>query len=159
MNKYDERMSELGAYYVGKGEPSPLDAQDIRRVEERLGRQLPEDYAAFLADYGCYGFDQYVAFPYLAEYPHGAEGILNVCFGIAPGSAYDLFYNYETFAGRVPANLLPIADDPGSNLICLALGGGDRGRVYFWDRTSEAVYLIGNSFDEFMRALRLMEDE
>ena len=58
------------------------------------------------------------------------------------GSLGDYIETYKLDEKRLPASLLPIAHDPGGNLICLACAGEDAGRVYFWDHESEVDYTV-----------------
>ena len=170
MNKYEEKMRQLGAYYVGEGQLRRLTQADIQPVEQQLACDLPDDYAEFLADYGCHAFDRYVEFPLKEEYPEGDRGTMNVFFGVMPGSTYDLFYNRRTYKGRIPDILLPIANDIATNIICLSVAGEEKGAVYLWDREEEEdvgegaepgfsnVYLIAESFDEFINSLKPAAD-
>ena len=163
-NKYEEKMKQLGAYYVRDGDPGRLDPSEIKSIEHQIGFRLPDDYAHFLADYGGYAFESYVEFPYLQSYPGGERGMFNVFFGIMPGSSYDLTGNLRTYQGRISSDLLPIGNDPGGNIICLSIVGDDRGAVYFWDHEEEAsegsnAYLIARSFDEFINSLESVEEE
>jgi hypothetical protein len=67
----------------------------------------------------------------------------------------------------VPAGFLPLAVDPGGNLICLVISGTNTGKVYFWDHEEEVeegqqpgysnVYLIANSFNEFLNSLTALK--
>ena len=68
----------------------------------------------------------------------------------------------ETYKGRIPRNLFPIAHDPGDNLIGLSVDGADKGSIYFWDHDREGndgspdysnVIPIADSFDEFLEGL------
>ena len=94
--------------------------------------------------------------------------MLNVLFGHAPGDAYDLLRNHEAYEGRIPAELLAVGNDPGGNLICLAVRGGKRGAVYFWDHEGEGppgeagysnVYPVAESFGEFIESLEAEDTE
>lgn len=72
---------------------------------------------------------------------------------------------FHRYRGRMPSNLIPVAFDPGGNIICLACSGEDQGSVYFWDHESEALVvghdqpyrenlrLISRSFDGFVALL------
>ena len=62
-----------------------------------------------------------------------------------------------------------IAEAPGGNQICIAVTGEDKGKLFFWDHENERdldknpndfgnVYLIANSFEEFVESL-FAEDE
>lgn len=67
---------------------------------------------------------------------------------------------------RMPRQMLPIAHDPGGNLICISCGNDDYGMIYFWNHEKEVdyemandsdysnLYLIAKNFDEFMEQLK-----
>ena len=174
MNKYQTKIESFEYYFVEKGVCQSTDDEQFKKVEEQIGVTLPADYASFLVEYGgttLDGGDEYVAFPYLEEYPRGKIGLLNVFFGIIPGNGYDIVDNYLAYKGRMPFNLLPIANDPGGNVICLAIYGEDEGKVYFWDHEEEDVvdegiepsrdnlYLVAHSFEEFINSLYIWKYE
>ena len=55
-----------------------------------------------------------------------------------------------------PAELLPIGESPSGSRIALAIGGLRPGAVFYWiigDYYGQNVYLVADSFDEFMRSL------
>lgn len=70
-------------------------------------------------------------------------------------------------AGRIPAALVWVMNDPFGNAICLGLSGPHRGRVYFWDHENEPdddgdgavesaghLQRLANSFTGFVAGLR-----
>ena len=81
------------------------------------------------------------------------------------GSLKDYIETYKIDEKRLPNNLIPVAFDPGGNLICLSCFGSDAGSVYFWDHENEVdysetddsdttnLYLIANSFSVFLASL------
>ena len=58
------------------------------------------------------------------------------------GSLGDYIETYKADEKRLPDVLLPIAHDPGGNLICLSCAGDYAGRVYFWDHETEVDYAL-----------------
>lgn len=78
----------------------------------------------------------------------------------------DYIETYKIEEKRLPSNVLPIAHDPGGNLICISCNGDDKGFVYFWnhegeiekplfnDRDYSNLYLIAKSFNEFLESLK-----
>lgn len=74
---------------------------------------------------------------------------------------YDLHAQYLEDRSILPDSVLAIADDGGGNLICLAVKGENRGRIYYWDHeeaeqeqgtapTFQFLQPIADSFDEFI---------
>lgn len=90
---------------------------------------------------------------FLAIYDGEADNLLN----------YIRIYKVED--KRLPAHIIPIAHDPGGNLICISCGGYDEGSIYFWDHENEIdytvlsdydylnLYLIASDFDKFINSL------
>jgi len=73
---------------------------------------------------------------------------------------------YKISKKRIPSNMLPIAHDPGGNLICISCDGDDVGSIYFGDHEKEIdysivrdlnysnLYLIAKGFNKFIDELR-----
>lgn len=171
MNVFLEKMRSLNFCFVRQqGFQSPTQ-EEIKQIEEAISRSFPADYINFLINFGGSAFEGYVDFCFLDKYSHDERGLLSVFFGVRPGDGYDLMRNYETYRERIPPNFLPIADDPGGNLICLSIDGDDKGSVYFWDHNEEEipsdgevagysnVYLLARTFSEFINSLQKVEDE
>ena len=69
--------------------------------------------------------------------------------------------------GGFPMDLLPVAQDPGSNQICISAFGVNNGAVLFWDKESEsfpdsghalspsAAWRIAASWHEFIELLHV----
>jgi hypothetical protein len=128
----------------GKLTPSKLDA-----FEKSLGSTLPEPYRTHLLEHngGCvYGAQQL--------------GDLHHVHGIHDGPEWARFHDRSQYAGLVPERLLPIADDPGGNLICIVLSGPDVGAVCFWDHERAddpvaSVTPLAPDFGAFLRGLAI----
>lgn len=146
---------------------TPITEQDIALVEQRLGKSIPPVYRTFLLAHNGGrpqpdGFSSYGEKGGLHD-----QSRVDWLFGINTGAYYnDLEQHFDMVRERrVPANLLPIANDPGGNLICLSTAGAEVGTVYFWDHefevgndgdppTYDNVFFIAGSFDEFLAGLR-----
>ncbi len=143
-----------------------LPEDQLARFEARIGRVLPADYRAFLLQHNG-------GRPVPADFVISAEGgtdTLHHTYGLHDGpSSFSLLDAYETYLGRVPPALLPIADDPGGNQICLGIDGEHRGAVFFWDHEREAdggelpsfdnVTPVAPSFAAFLAALHRVQED
>ena len=149
------------------GSKGPAEESAVNVLEQFLKLRLPDDYRGFLLDTNG-GQPDPNAFP-LQGNPYDTFGLVEYFFSASShDSDYDLLDNTEVFQNRVPADLLPIAFDPGGNLICLAVSGEKRGGIYFWDHNDESmpgetpdyhnVYFIANSFDEFITNLTILPE-
>ncbi|MGL5833923.1 MAG: SMI1/KNR4 family protein [Waterburya sp.] len=166
MSKYQEKMNNLG-YYIVKDQYNLPTQENIEQLEKQLGFELPSNYKDFLSFYGLSAFEEYVYFPFQESYPKDDKGLFSVFFGIYSDDSYDLIDNYYSYQGRMSSNLLPIANDPGGNIICMSINTDDKENIYFWDHEDEIVvekgakidnsnlYLIANSFDEFINSLEI----
>lgn len=145
---------------------SPLVEEDIAEVEQQLGVIFPPDYRAFLLAHNG-GYPDPNVFP-ISGLQSDDHGILEWFFCIQAGDYNDLIRNTSTFRGRVPPNLIPIASDPGGNLICLSVTGRDVGTVYYWDHEEEVdegeppdytnVYFIADSFSTLLDSLKALPE-
>jgi hypothetical protein len=136
----------------------PLDGATISRLEDSLRITLPPSYRKFLMEHNG-------GRPVPADFKFKGRtqgSTVDRFLGVHDKPYNNLLRYVETYRGRVPPNLLPIARDPGDNLVCISVGGPDAGGVYFWDHDWESdegtpdysnVILITDSFDEFIEGL------
>jgi hypothetical protein len=113
---------------VGYRRPAgPAPAEDIERLEQRVGRPLPGSYKDFLRrqDGG--------------QLQDNNEAV-NEIFGVGPDAPdwANMWKKLDTYAGRLPTWLLPVASDGAGNLFALSLRDRDKGSVWFWDHEREA---------------------
>ncbi len=138
----------------------------INELEAMLHIEIPEDYRLFLLSCNG-GRPRKHVFTYIYE-GRQEMGCVSRFLGIHEGEWDNLHQTtktYKIFQKRLPDNLLPIANDPGGNLICLSLTGNDLGSIYFWDHdwegeepSYENTFLIATSFTEFIDSL-MLDDE
>jgi cell wall assembly regulator SMI1 len=140
----------------------PITEQDVLRLEQELGASFPEDYRAFLLAHNG-GYPEPGDFDIPGESVPESGSTVDWFLTLEAGAHNDLRHELDVYRGRVPPSLLPIAFDPGGNLICLGLSGEHRGVVYFWDHELEAeedeeadfrnVYFVADSFSRFLDSL------
>ena len=147
---------------------APTNEAAIAALEQYAGVQLPAAYRAHLLQYNggdCTPAD----FEYLDQ-------------GIETESMVDAFLpltedepdNLRAFTDRykireqlLPQRLLPIAIDPGENLICISCAGEDEGAIYFADMEqrgasateAEGLFLIQPTLDAFLSSLKEGDDD
>jgi hypothetical protein len=132
----DEKMKAL--QFCRIFEPSvPISSQEAHSIfaaiEADLGRSLPADYKEFVREYGQCGFEAYVAAPVEPRFPLGTRCMITAFFGMRVDHDYFVLKERETYRGRMPLHVLPIAEDPGGNIFVLSGGGDDHGAVFYWD--------------------------
>ena len=176
LNKYDDIMEKLEGHFSDELLLGPtLDDADLNAIEAPIGHALPEDYREFLRKYAGIR-TRYVTFPMWCDGEMTREGICQF-YGASAVDVYNLFQDnldssieIEYYPGinlvktipedwdamGWPKELLPIGYSDGLNCICLALFGHQPGAIFFWlsnPTRAQNLYLIANSFDEFMRLL------
>lgn len=127
----------------------PLDSDaEIVHFEEALGERLPSDYREFLLR--CNG-----------GYTGGAlwhcerdVGVHHIA-GFREESSFSISAHCDSLREFLPSDVIPIADDPFGNAICLGIRGEKKGRIYFWDHESaeDDPELVSDSFAEFVSKL------
>lgn len=137
-----------------------LSNRDLLNLESSLGVALPDDYRRFLLQHNG-GRPYPKAFP-LPNNPRDSHAFIERLFCVSTGNMYDIQKNADLMKGRLPAELLPIAEDPGGNLICIAVLGENRGKIYFWEHEEEFIdqapsfeniYFVANNFDDLLNSL------
>jgi cell wall assembly regulator SMI1 len=104
----------------------PASPELIAQLEARIGHALPDDYRAYLLGQDGGRLDS-------------NDGAVNTVFGLGDVPDWaSMWAVLDTYRGRVPAWLLPVADDEYGNLYAISLRPGDFGSVWFWDHEEEA---------------------
>lgn len=145
----------------------------IMKFEEKFGISLPKDYKEFmLENNGGETEDDYLFDFYDNVFKKNNTSVVRSFFRLYEDKNDDVVYDdlekiceimwkEETLSPKS----LPIADDPGSNVIYMSLKEEDYGAIYFANHEyedSETGYLfpskISSSFSEFMSCLYLDEE-
>jgi len=139
-----------------------LSSADLASLEQRLRIKLPDDYRAFLLRHNG-GVPERAGFRFKDDPDPDSGSMVNRFLAVYDGRYDNFEQTFQTFKGReprLPAELVPIARDPGGNVICIATAGPNTGAVYFWDHEREGnrpsydnIHLIANNFEEFLEGL------
>jgi cell wall assembly regulator SMI1 len=148
----------------------PLTEERLQRLEKKLKARLPDDYRTFLLRYNG-------GRPALSRFTfetHGEkqESVLEWFFAV-----HDLPYeepdDWDMDGGELPpyfgqqleavwadfrrekpkAGVLPIARDPGGNLIGIGYAAKRAGAVWWYDHETESFVRLAGSFAEFLTGL------
>ncbi len=104
----------------------PASPELVARLEGQLSRALPDDYRDYLLQQDG------------GRLEDNTEAVINV-FGLGEVPDWtSMWHKLETFRGRVPAWLLPVAQDAYGNLFAISLRPSDFGSVWLWDHEEEA---------------------
>jgi hypothetical protein len=167
MNRYETCVTQLkGKPFLEGQDTSSIPDEILDAFEQTLGYSLPQDYREFLRDYGCFGFFEGATFPLRDPLFGMQRASLEVFYGFPSTHSYHLWDAYQSTQGweAVPAEVLPIAEDAGANQVCICLAGKYIGKVFFWPRECSEnpndysnLYLIADSFDEFLHLIYLID--
>jgi cell wall assembly regulator SMI1 len=141
---------------------APVTPERIAEVERLIGVELPTQYKSFLLKHNG-GAPVPDRFPYRREGKKPQAGMVAWFLAIYDGKHENLVRNIKAFQGRIPVDTLPIARDPGGNLILLGLRPPLQGKVFFWTKELESddgtptepelLYHVADSFEEFLTSL------
>ncbi len=149
-----------------------LDQTEIEKIEKFVGLNFPEEYKKHLLKYNG-GQCRPNIFRF-NENEKWTESCIDWFLAIYDGEYDNLkeyIINYKIDDKRLPIHILPIAHDPGGNLICISCGKLDFGNIYFWDHENEVdytlsedtnysnLYFVASSFNEFIESLYENEED
>jgi len=118
-----------------------LEESELSQYEQQLGIRLPHEYRKFLLEFNG-GSPRPNRFRFKGS--NTGSQVLSF-FGFA--SFYNVLEELETYSGRLPKRLFPVAAEAGGNLLCISLSGEDAGSIYFWDHELEADLSQGQTPD------------
>ncbi|MEU8184886.1 SMI1/KNR4 family protein [Micromonospora sp. NPDC049044] len=106
---------------------APASEELVARLEGRLGHPLPNTYRAYLRQHDG---------GRLANNDQAVNTIFSL--GDVPDYA-SMWDRLDTYDGRVPTWLLPVARDEYGNLFTISLRDIDNGSVWFWNHEEEEM--------------------
>ena len=146
---------------------SQLSSTQIREVEKIVDLNFPEEYKEHLLRYnGGQCTPNVFRFN---ENGKLTDSSIDWFLAIYDGEYDNLKMYIQTYKldeKRLPLHILPIAHDPGGNLICISCSGADKGFIYFWnhekevdysnsnDRDYSNLYLVSQNLNEFLDELK-----
>ncbi len=137
----------------------PLDTKTLRRLESDYNIKLPEEYKNFLLKFNG-GYPEPNIFS-MTMNDQNNDGMIHRFLRVNHDEVDGIYYYLELYKERIPEEFLPIAYDPGSNLILIGISKSNHGKIYFWDHEDEGelvsnnnVYFISNSINKFIGSLR-----
>ncbi len=142
-----------------------LTEDSLHAVEQKYSCQLPDDYRKFLLKNNG-GFPS----PDCVDFEEAGQKTASdvFCFfAIGDERAWaSMEWHHNTYSGRLPKNMLPIARDSCGNLWLLCVGGEHAGSVFFWDHGSFDTFdetdlanwpRVATSFTKFRDNLRIFD--
>lgn len=143
-----------------------LSEQDVNKIEKDLGIKLPTDYKSFIThtNGGIPEVDMlYDFYDEVSQLEN--TSIIRRFFSLYVDdntlrNNMKVIYNIMRKEESVPVDIIPIADDPAGNIICMSLNKDDYGFIYYLNHEfeeAETGYLmkskIANSFKNFVECL------
>ena len=148
-----------------------LSQEDIEEFENEVGINFPEDYKSFMLESNGGTPKENWLYDFFDEVTEAENtSVIRKFFSLFKDESAKFgnirkIYNIMTGEETIPADMLPIADDSGGNVIAISLNKADFGYVYFINHEYDDLdtgYLvkskISESFSGFLDALYLDED-
>ncbi|RPF54153.1 SMI1/KNR4 family protein [Aquisalibacillus elongatus] len=135
----------------------------IKNLERKYEIKLPKDYSFYLQHYGnAYIREGYCFIPSkdLSNNTKQAQFEIDSIYGL-----YNDENNIEDkinfYKELLPENLIPIADLPGGELVCIGTKDDKLNKIYFWfhEMDGENVYLVSDSFESFIMNFKKVDVE
>jgi len=145
-----------------KEERPPVSAEALVSAEQRLaelGFRIPPSYREFLQQRD-WGRPVESAFPFHQD-GRRVKGVVEYFLGVAPVAFPAMNLIDVAATGNIPNGILPIAEDPYGNSVCLDGREGRDGPVLFWDHeegTGEPedesnLYFVAPDLQSFLDSL------
>lgn len=141
----------------------PVTEKQLRAVEKRLGLPLPAAFRRILLK-----FNGGRTVRNVFAVPGWGDCSVEQFLGITSGTRGDLLSVSESYRGRIPAEMIPVAYADNGNLVCLCVSGTDVAAVFLWDHEREAeegepptrdnLSRVADGFEEFLNGLRESDD-
>ena len=146
----DDAASRLLLYRLQPQAALPTEKQ-VRDAALALGLTLPDDYVDQCCRFGAVAFEKRACLALPEGCAMGRQFWLDIVYAIGAQSDWDPLQLWSNgLRYRLPVGLLPIATDPGGNLLLLGLG--ERQGLFVWDH--EHRELQPGEFDQRVAELR-----
>jgi hypothetical protein len=148
-------MAKNRKYSMDLREPrSGASEEALDAFERDTGAEIPPEYRKFLA---C----QNGGAPVRRNISWGKgpyeDSVIRSFFGVKCPFAFDLAFMLDRYAGRIPEDTFPIADDEFDNLLLISRKRGSANQILFWDHEKEisggAPAYVAADLREFLEKL------
>lgn len=135
----------------------------IKNLEEKYHIKLPECYSFYLQQYDNDYIREDYGFIPSKLLPNSSGPMLYVIDSIygLDRDENNIENNVTLPQDRLPADLMPIADLPGGDLVCIGIRENKQNKIYFWfhEKMEENVCLVADSFENFIMNFKKIEVE
>lgn len=137
--------------------------KDIKELEEKYNIDLPNDYKYYLRHYGNdYIKEEYRFIPSveLSEKTNQSQLELDSIYGLNDDEN-KIDDKIDFYRDTLPVDLLPIADIPGGNLICIGTKGDKQNNIYLWshEMSGQNLFHLADSFESFVEGFQKIKGE
>lgn len=146
----DDAASRLLLYRLEPQATLPTETQ-VRSAALALGLTLPDDYVDQSCRFGAAAFEKRACLALPEGCALGRQFWIDIVYAVAAKSDWDPLHHWSTgLRYRLPEGMLPIATDPGGNLLLLGLN--EREGLFVWDH--EHRELRPGEFEQRVAELR-----
>lgn len=148
-----------------------ISVEDIAEFENEVGMEFPEDYKNFMIEANGGTPKEELLYDFFDEVTEAENtSVIREFFSLFSDDTVKMsnlreIYKIMTYEETISVDMLPIADDPGGNVIGISLNKDDFGYVYFINHEYDDLdtgYLvksrIAESFSDFIGALYLAKE-
>lgn len=140
-----------------KGSYEALDELRLAKFEAELNCTLPKAYREFLLTHNG-GYPNLHCFRYHDDLSGEEIASINLFFSLNDEDHFSsINYQLRSYIFSGPEGFLPIAHDGGSSTIYISLRPLDFGKIYLqvhWIDSAEGnIFLVSNSFEEFLDSI------
>jgi SMI1-KNR4 cell-wall len=162
MEKLKEKIEEIIDFDLKEVETS-WDEKEINALEEKHNLEFPVDYAFYLKHYGNDYIKEdfrFIPSTELTKTIQQTQFEIDSIYGLNSdeNNLDDKIISYKNI---LPDDMIPIADLPGGDLICLGKQGDSYFKVYIWfhEMDGENTFLVSDSFEEFIFNIKRVNTE
>ncbi|MPQ31648.1 SMI1/KNR4 family protein [Clostridium estertheticum] len=173
--KIEKKLADIG-FEIDGNEHLEIELDEL---EGRNDIQIPEEYRKFILKYGGLSFEEDMCFRPIEKSRWTQENSMqgfDYFYGL-DGDNLDIRKKRNIYLDRMPNSIIPIAECPGGNQLCLGVELNNYGKIYFWDHENELeakkmlgfnklteinsywdnVFLVSESFSNFIMDLEIVE--
>lgn len=116
---------------------APLAPSEIADFEKLISSRLPDAYRDFLLCFGAVRFCGIVQIDNLvSRESQRFAAFVGTFYGGSRSAPFDIVSIFDAYSGRMPSEIVPIAEDGSGNQFCIGIGDV-AGTVFFWDHHDE----------------------
>ncbi|MBX3164564.1 MAG: SMI1/KNR4 family protein [Bacteroidetes bacterium] len=139
-----------------------LDRKKSQKVRDKVleKENLEELITAFIDDYGFAMFNNTIGYKTIEKVPVAGNGLCEVAviFGWS-NDVHGVKWSLEQLKDEVEG-YFPFAEGfPGDYVCVCTKKNTDKGKIYYWAHEEGELYLIANSFEEFVMSWELNQED